>query len=126
MELSKKEEKLVRSGKIRAVIREESPEEWVGNIAFEIDGIAYRIVEKRRWTVARMGSQRGKTDFGCDTIKNFKATIHYLYGKYSMIGNKIRYEVCFAPDKKQKTLGIEEKEEEKEKEESVDGGITLK
>lgn len=112
MELSEKEEQLIKSGKIKAVLRTEPVEEWVGNICFSIDGEAYRIIEKRRWTIARIGAQRCKVDFGCEDIKRFKAVIGYLYGKYAKIKNDVVHEICFAPDKKQKTLEGEKKEDE--------------
>ena len=106
MKITDKEELLIKEGKIHAVMRKEKPDEKVGDIIFEVDGKPYRLLDRKRWKVFRVGAQRSHIDFGCDTIYEFKILITELYDSYGKIKDTTVYLLIFKADKSQMTLGV--------------------
>lgn len=106
MELSEKEEKLIREGKIHAILIWKKPSEKIGDIVFSIDGQAYKLIDKKRWKLFRVGAQRSHIDFGCNTVYDFKVLMGYLYGNYPKIKDDTIYLCVIKADKNQQTLGL--------------------
>lgn len=106
MKLSEKEEQLIKDGKLHAVIRKEKPDEKVGDIIFEVDGTAYKLIDKKRWKVFRCGAQRSHIDWGCETIYDFKVLMGQLYTPYPKMKDDTIYLLIFKADKSQMTLGV--------------------
>lgn len=106
MRLTDKEELMIKDDKIHAVLRWNKPDEKVGDIIFNVDGKPYRLVDKKRWKVFRVGAQRSHIDFGCDDIYSFKTLITYLYKSYGKIKDSTVYLCIFEVDKSQQTLGV--------------------
>ena len=106
MKLSEKEELLIKEGKLHAVIRWAKIDVKIGDIIFEVDGTAYKLVEKKRWKVFRIGAQRSHIDFSCDTIYEYKTLITELYKSYGKIKDDTVFLCIFKADTKQKTLGL--------------------
>lgn len=105
MKISEKEAELIAEGKLHAVIRKVNISERVGDILFDVDDIAYRFVEKKKWSLFRVAADRGKRDFSCAGIFEFKVLYDSLYGDYSKHKKDIVYMIVFKAEKKQKTLG---------------------
>lgn len=106
MKISEKEEKLIREGKIHAILRWEKPSEKIGDIVFSIDGQAYKMIEKKRWKVFRCAAQRSHIDFGCRTVYDFKVLIGELYDNYPKIKDDRIYLCIVKAEKGQMTLGV--------------------
>ncbi len=106
MKINEKEELLIKEGKIRAILKWVKPEEKVGDILFTVDGYPYKLVDKKRWKLFRVGAQRSHIDFGCLDIYSFKTLITYLYGSYGNIKDDTVFLLIFKADKKQRTLGV--------------------
>ena len=106
MKITEKEELLIKDGKLHAVIRKVKPEEKVGEIIFEVDGKPYRLSDRKKWKVFRIGAQRSHIDFSCDTIYEFKILITELYESYDKIKDTTVYLLIFKADKSQMTLGV--------------------
>ena len=106
MKISEKEYKLIKEGKIHAVLRWEKPDEKIGDIIFEVDGKPYRLTDEKRWKVFRCAAQRSHIDFGCDSVYDFKVLMGYLYKPYPKIKDSTVYLCIFKADKEQRTLGI--------------------
>ena len=106
MKLDEKEAKLISSGKLKAVIRWNKPDEKIGDIIFNVDSVPYRLIDRKRWKVFRVGAQRSHIDFGCDTIYDFKVLMGNLYKPYPKIKDDTVYLCIFKSDEKQRTLGL--------------------
>jgi len=106
MKISDKEAKLIASGKLNAVIRWEAPLEKVCDILFDVEGVVYKLKDKKKWSLHRCVSKKTSTAFGCDSLTNAKATITFLYGEYSRIKDDVVYLVMIEKEKQQRTLAV--------------------
>ena len=106
MKISDREEKLIKEGKIKAVIRWEKPDDKIEDIIFEVDGKPYRLIDKKRWKVFRCGAERSHIDWGCDSVYDFKVLMGYLYKPYPKIKDDTVYLCMIKADKQQRTLGL--------------------
>lgn len=106
MKLSEKEELLIKDGKLHAVLRWNKPDDKVGDIIFNVDDVPYKLVDKKRWKVFRVGAQRSHIDFSCETIYDFKTLVTYLYNSYGKLKDDTCYLCIFKADRKQRTLGV--------------------
>lgn len=106
MKLSEKEELLIKDGKLHAVLRWDKPDDKVGDIIFNVDDVPYKLVDKKRWKVFRIGAQRSVIDFSCEDVYSFKTLITYLYKSYEKIKDDTIYLCIFKPEKEQRTLGV--------------------
>lgn len=104
MKISDKEEKLISSGKLKAVIRWQNIDEKVGDPLFCVDGNVYILKEKKRWSVHRCAAKRS-SDLGCTTVKDYILVFDYLYVSYNKHRKDVVYDVIFKPDERQRTLG---------------------
>jgi hypothetical protein len=104
MKISDKEKGLLKAGKHKAVIRKENVKEQVGDVAFEIDGVVYRVGEKKHWTLRRCNSDRGTREFGCKTARHFKLMYEAIYGKYIGNSKDLYWLIVLTRDKSQETL----------------------
>ena len=106
MKLSSKEKELILANKLHAILRWEKTDDNVGDIIFEVEGTAYKLIVKKRWKVFRCAAQRSHIDFSCDTIYEFKILITELYESYGKIKDTTVYLLIFKADKSQMTLGL--------------------
>ena len=106
MEISDKEAGLLDAGKHKAVIRKELVKEQVGDAAFEIKGVVYKVKEKKRWTLRRINSDRGTREFGCKTARHFKVMYEAVYGKYMGKSKELYWLIVLTRDKSQETLEV--------------------
>jgi len=105
MEINEKEAGLIDAGKLKAVIRKENVREDVGDIAFEIKGVVYKIVEKKHWTLRRINAQRGTRDFSCKNAWHFKIMFQNVYeSKYDGKSKDLYWMILVEGDEKQRTL----------------------
>ena len=87
-------------------MRWKKPDEKVGDIIFEVDGTAYKLIDKKRWKVFRCGAQRSHVDFGCDSVYDFKVLMGDLYKPYPKIKDDTVHLLIFKVEKAQQTLGV--------------------
>jgi len=106
MKITDKEKRMITSGKMKAVIRSSNIKENIGEIAFEIDNIAYIIVDKKHWTLRRINAQRGKRDFGTTSSLHFKFMYEVIYGKYDGKSKDLFWLIVVKPNKKQSLLKV--------------------
>ena len=106
MELSDKEELLIKEGKLHDIIRWDKPTEKVGDIVFEVDGKPYRLVDKKRWKLFRVAAQRSHIDFSCKSVYDFKLLMGELYKPYPKIKDDTIYLCVIKDEKSQMTLGV--------------------
>lgn len=106
MKISDKEEKLIKDGKLKAVIQWNKPDEKIGDIVFNVDNTPYNLVDKKRWKLFRCGAERYHIDWSCDSIYDFKVLMGYLYKPYPKIKDDTVYLCIFKADKEQRTLGV--------------------
>ena len=106
MKLSDKEKKLIKDGKLKAVLRWNKEEVKIGDIIFNVNSVPYKLVDKKRWKVFRVGAQRSHIDFGCDTIYEYKTLITDLYKSYGKVKDDTVHLLIFKSEKAQQTLGV--------------------
>ena len=106
MKLSEKEEILVKDGKLHAVLRWNKPDDKVGDIIFNVGGVPYKLVDRKRWKLFRCGAERSHIDWSCDTIYDFKVLMGYLYTTYPKIKDDTVFLCIFKAEKEQRTLPI--------------------
>lgn len=106
MKLTEKEELLIKDGKLHAVLRNNKPDEKIGDIIFNVDSVPYKLLDRKRWKVFRIAAQRSVIDFSCETVYDFKVLMGYLYKPYPKIKDETVYLCIFKADDKQKTLGV--------------------
>jgi hypothetical protein len=106
MEISDKEAALLKTGKHKAIIRKDPVKEQVGDVVFEIDGVVYRIKEKKRWTLRRINSDRGTREFGCKSARHFKLMYEAVYGTYVGKSKEVHWLIVLTRDKSQETLEV--------------------
>ena len=106
MKITEKESLLIKDGKLHAIIRWDKPDDKVGDIIFNVDDVPYKLVDRKRWKVFRVGAQRSHIDFGCDTIYDFKVMMGYLYKPYPKIKDDTVYLIIFKVDRSQQTLRV--------------------
>ena len=105
MIINEKEAALIDAGKLKAVIRKEDIKEHVGDIAFEVRGVPYRVLEKKHWTLRRINAQRGTRDFSCKSAYHFKIMFQNVYGaKYDGRSKDLYWMMRVKGDEKQRTL----------------------
>jgi len=106
MKLSEKEERLIKDGKLHAILRWDKQEVKIGDIIFTVDSVPYKLVERKRWKVFRIGAQRSHIDFSCDTIYEYKTLITDIYKSYGKVKDDTVQLLIFKAEKEQQTLGV--------------------
>ena len=106
MKITEKEELLIKDGKLHAILRWNKEEVKIGDIIFNVNGVPYKLVDKKRWKVFRIGAQRSHIDFSCDTIYEYKTLITELYNSYGKIKDDTVHLLIFKAEKEQRTLGV--------------------
>lgn len=103
MNFAEKEIESLSSGKSKAVIRWKRPDVKEGDLVSVADTL-YRVTHVKRWTVMRIAAQRSNIDFGCDSVRSFRALFTFLYGSYVKRKNNIVWLVGLRKEKKQQSL----------------------
>lgn len=106
MKLSDKEEKLIKDGKLKAIIRWKKPDEKIGDIIFSVGSVPFRLVDRKKWKLFRIAAQRSHIDFSCDSIYSFKVLMEDIYKPYHKIKDDTVFLCMIKPEKSQMTLGL--------------------